>query len=359
MIELSGSYSDGKTSRQAAATLQVQPSGAYRLMLGDTIRRGHIRELDISPRVGGIPRRLTFAAGEVLTTNDNDAVDHLFRRCGGNRLYAALHWLENHWGAVIGLTGLTVLCVCLYTVYGIPAVARSLAHAIPVSLLKTTDKQALAVLDRLHFKDSALDESRRNSLREHLLAATPSLDPPVTIVFRGGGALGANAFALPGGTVVFTDQLVELASEREQIMAVYAHELGHLVHRHSLRRITQNSLAATTALLIAGDPGATTGLLGAIPFALTDLAWSREFEREADDYALEFLRARELAPRHFVNMMKRLQCSQHSQGADESSPETFRECLDSKFWREDAGKDWSFYLFSHPPAAARIRRFLD
>ena len=199
--------------------------------------------------------------------------------------------------------------------------------------------------------------AKRSTLAEHLLAVTPRLDMPVRIEFRSGGQLGANAFALPGGTVVFTDELVRLASNREQLEAVYGHELGHLDRRHSLRRVAQNSLVTMAAIMITGDASATTDLIGTIPFILTDLAWTREFEREADDYALAYLRQRDLAPQHFADIMKRLECSQRSTGGKDLDAGKFDACLVSDIWSGDEDNEWSFYLFSHPPSAERIQRF--
>ncbi|MEB3735127.1 M48 family metalloprotease [Halopseudomonas pachastrellae] len=44
--------------------------------------------------------------------------------------------------------------------------------------------------------------------------------------FRSAPALGANAFALPGGHLVFTDAMVELAQHDDELVAVLAHEAG-------------------------------------------------------------------------------------------------------------------------------------
>ncbi len=359
MIELAGVWSDGKTSRQAPARLLVYRTGEFRLERDDEIFRGTVAELDISPRIGNTPRRLAFPGGGILETSDNNIVDKLDKLHRDNRLHAALHYLENHWGAVIGLTGATVMFVWLFMAYGVPTIARTLAFAMPTSLLETTDEQTLALLDRLYLEESALSESNRSALAEHLLAVTPRLDLPVNIVFRGGGELGANAFALPGGTVVFTDELVNLATNREQLEAVYGHELGHLDRRHGLRRIAQNSLVTIAAIMITGDPSATTDLIGTIPFILTDLAWSREFEREADDYALAYLSERDLAPQHFVDIMQRLECSQRSTRGEDLDAAKIDACLVSNIWSEDEVNEWSFYLFSHPPSVERIRRFLQ
>jgi Zn-dependent protease with chaperone function len=357
VIELAGAWSDGKTSRQAPARLLIYRTGEYRLEWDDEILKGTVAEVDISPRIGNTPRRLAFPGGGILETTDNDSVDRLDKLHRDNKLHAALHYLESHWTAVISLTGATVMFVWLFMAYGVPTIARTLAFAIPASLLETSDEQTLALLDELYLKETALSDAKRSTLTEHLLAVTPRLDIPVRIEFRSGGQLGANAFALPGGTVVFTDELVRLANNREQLEAVYGHELGHLDRRHSLRRVAQNSLVTMAAIMITGDASATTDLIGTIPFILTDLAWSREFEREADDYALAYLRQRELAPQHFADIMKRLECSQRSTAGEDLDAGKFDACLVSDIWSGDEDNEWSFYLFSHPPSAGRIQRF--
>ena len=54
------------------------------------------------------------------------------------------------------------------------------------------------------------------------------------LLFRDGGKFGANAFALPSGKIIVTDQLASLLND-EQIVGVLAHELGHVVYRHGMR----------------------------------------------------------------------------------------------------------------------------
>ncbi len=56
--------------------------------------------------------------------------------------------------------------------------------------------------------------------------------------FREGGAIGPNAFALPSGTIILTDELVDIAGDdNDMVLAVLAHEIGHVDKKHSLRQI--------------------------------------------------------------------------------------------------------------------------
>ena len=117
---------------------------------------------------------------------------------------------------------------------------------------------------------------------------------------------GANAFALPSGVIVFTDALIELAQDDREIIAVLAHESGHLEQRHALRTVLQNSVALVALALITGDVSSATAFGGALPAFLLQNRFSREFEREADAHAVAVLRRAGIDPALLATMLERL-----------------------------------------------------
>ncbi len=364
MIEIRGNWFDGRSSRQTPATLRVAGSGDCSLHVGDRVYRGRIRDWSVSPRLGDTPRRLTLATGEALETTDNHAVDRMLaevgERSGGHRRHAVLHMLENRWGTVVLMVAATALLAWLFVSYAMPALSQGLADAIPGEFIQGSDAQSLAMLDGLFFEDSRLDQARQDGLRERLLAATPDLYLPVNIEFRrGGNIVGANALALHGGTILFTDELVELAGNDEQLQTIYGHELGHLQHRHALRRVIQNSLINAVLIFVLGDASGIPDLVGGDVFGLADLAWTRELEREADDYALAYMREHDLAPQHFADALKRLECSHRTEPGDDHASEEFLACLDEEPGWEDDDFQWTFYLSTHPATSERIERFTN
>ena len=129
----------------------------------------------------------------------------------------------------------------------------------------------------------------------------------LTVLFRKGGRVGPNAFALPDGTILFTDEMVRLADHDDELVAVLAHEIGHVVHRHGLRAVIQDSLLGFALLAITGDATGSSELFLGLPVLLTQLAYSRTFEREADNYALDYLRAHNIPPIHFAHLMRRIE----------------------------------------------------
>jgi hypothetical protein len=84
--------------------------------------------------------------------------------------------------------------------------------------------------------------------------------------------MGANAFALPGGTVVVTDQLLELSPDDAALAGVLAHEIGHVEHRHLMRQLISGTVVGVVATLLAGD---TSSVMVALPAVLADLSYSR------------------------------------------------------------------------------------
>ena len=115
--------------------------------------------------------------------------------------------------------------------------------------------------------------------------------------------IGANALALPSGTIIVTDDLVTLARDDREIFGVLAHEAGHVDHRHGLRNILQNSIVGLVVAWFIGD---VSSIAAAAPTALLEASYSRELEREADMYAVEVLRTNGIPVRHFAEILRRL-----------------------------------------------------
>ena len=115
--------------------------------------------------------------------------------------------------------------------------------------------------------------------------------------------MGANALALPGGSIVVTDGLVQLAENDEQIMAALAHEMGHVDYQHGLRSALQNSLTALLMAGLLGDITSVSSLSATLPTILVENRYSRKFELEADAYAVALLQSQQIDPEQLVRML--------------------------------------------------------
>lgn len=108
---------------------------------------------------------------------------------------------------------------------------------------------------------------------------TPS-QPRVTLV----RSKLPNAFALPGGQIYVFSSLINEAKTSDEFAGVVAHEVGHVVHRHSLQQIIASS---GTGIIVGFMLGDMTGMSVAAGLGATvlDSRNSRTAEHEADAFA--------------------------------------------------------------------------
>lgn len=294
-------------------------------------------EVRVSPRLGQSPRLIELSGDRRCETNDNDAVDAALAHLGRGKAAAWLHWLETNWRAVV--LGLVVVSVATWTAvrYGLPAAAEALARKLPIEVNEQIGRDALSTLDRVVFVPSAFSEERQRELKQAFgdFLVRNADAYPYRVEFRSSPQLGANALALPSGVIVLTDELVELAQDDREIIAVLAHECGHIQGRHGLRTVLQNSAVVVLFALITGDVSSITALGGALPTLLLQSKFSRTFEEEADAYAAVALRRAGLSPDHLADALERLEASRPEGGADSAVLS---------------------YVSSHPPTPERIRR---
>ena len=97
-------------------------------------------------------------------------------------------------------------------------------------------------------------------------------------------------------------------------------------------------MKAHVLLAITGDVSGSSEIFLSLPVVLTELAYSRGFEREADRYALDYLQANNLRTDHFAHLMRRIdQAAESRQG--------------------DSKRKWLSYISTHPLTEERIREF--
>src|SRR5258706_60274 len=224
---------DGKTSQRTA--VELYPEGAALRVLGSGIdRTWSWSEVRVSSRVGNTARHLYLPDGSQCETADNDAIDAwLAARHGADRF--SVHRIERRLRYALAALALTAVAVWLGFAYGIPALAKQVAFRLPASTERLIGADALRALDQTLLGPSALPPERAAELQKLFAGVTADLASHYRLELRAGRRLGANALALPSGIIVLTDELVKLADDDRQILAVLAHELGRIRQRHALR----------------------------------------------------------------------------------------------------------------------------
>lgn len=247
---------------------------------------------------------------------------------------------QQSWRRVLAAMGLLVALSVGGWVWGVPWAGQVIVALVPKSVDAELGNAAFEQIEDQWLKPSELPAARQAALRaafdRAIARAVPVDAAPYRLEFRA-SRIGPNAFALPGGIIVMTDELVELVDGDDTlILGVLAHEYGHVRHRHGMRQLVQAGVLGAAAGAAFGD---YSSVLAAVPVLLGTLGYSRDFEREADRQSIDILRANGHAPAVMVGFFERLAAwRQKKAPGQETSP-------------------LGIAFSSHPADAERIERF--
>jgi len=164
------------------------------------------------------------------------------------------------------------------------------------------------VTKKFNLTDAGLDRTERIGQR----CAKASLRPGLLYKFHVIQSREINGFSLPGGHVYVTTALLKLANENE-LASVLAHEVGHIVARHSLKTLKQSQeydeIAKQLGELtgVAGDVARDLGVaLGQIVGAGFLTVHSRDEEREADFLGVRTMPRAGFDPQGMITMFQKL-----------------------------------------------------
>jgi len=113
-----------------------------------------------------------------------------------------------------------------------------------------------------------------------------------------------NAFALPGNHIIVFSGLIAYAENAEEIAGVLSHELGHVTKNHIERKLVKEVGLSMLFVLVGGNEGQQ--ILQQVLHTLSSTAFDREFETEADMFAVETMTKANIDPEHLSNFMFRI-----------------------------------------------------
>ena len=341
-----GLWFDGRTSGAREVAVRLQPgAGGPSLALhaadGEAIVLRH-REVDWPERWSArrMPRKLVVDLGPRGSLEIADpAAWQQALDAAGHRATVATR-MQTRWPAFLAMLVVVAGAVLAFYRWGTPWAATQLTAQVPLAWETDLSARFLQDLDGSWLKPSKLPPERQAAVRarfDQLVAAIPpelrryrGYQPPLTLHFRSG--MPANAFALPGGTIVMTDAIVELADKTklgdEALAGVLAHEIGHVVHRHSTRLVVEQGVLNVGLGMALGDVSWMASMGGSL---LTGLSYRRGHESEADCFAVALMQRTGGQARPMADLLMQM-----DKGAKEG---------------EKAG--WSEWLSSHPATPER------
>lgn len=287
------SYPSG-SSRKTPARLVVQGSDDDPTLVlsdaaGELLAEAPSSALDVDPRLGSAPRRMTFPDGTLFETADHAGAEALF----GRDRWSILHGLEQfHW-RLVPITIATIGGAYLVYRYALEYLVMAAVALTPQVLVEQLDRGTMRTLDLTMVNQTQLSTDERAEVQaifETMLAALPEREADrhsFELHFRDGGRIGPNAFALPGGTIVFTDEFIEMFPDDDIIAAVIGHEIGHVVEQHGLQQFYRALGLYFLITMLAGETGPLMEDVLLEGNALLSLSYSRAHEREADIFGLQ------------------------------------------------------------------------
>lgn len=333
MITFAAQYYDGIVSHATDVTIEVNDDNLVSITGAPELIQFPLEAVSISARLGNTLRKLTMPDGSTCETNAHQELDALLRRGNHGRTGAFLYLLESTWRAALFASVVLVGLLAIGVRWGIPLIAKQAAYAVPTGMAFDLGRGTMSLLDQSILNPSELPSTRQDELSSKFLSLAASYpELPLELHFRRG--VGPNAFALPDGSVIVTDELVALAKDDNEILGVLLHEIGHVHHRHALRKALESSTVVLLVSAYLGDVTQLSALSSALPGIIAQQHYSREHETEADTFALEQMDKVRIARRHYANILRALE-----------------NTIDQKPTRG------TNYLASHPPTAERVLRF--
>jgi predicted Zn-dependent protease len=172
------------------------------------------------------------------------------------------------------------LSVTAFVFWGVPVFAGPLARATPIQMEKDMGRSFDAQMGAMFRRCEG--EAGQGVLDELGTRLSMQSDTPFDVRVRAVQAPFVNAFALPGGSVLVTDDLIREAETPDELAAVVAHEVAHIEKRHVMQAVWRS--LGVGLLLDAVVGGGTGAGQQAVLLAgqATDLRYGREAELEAD-----------------------------------------------------------------------------
>ena len=181
--QVEGFWFDADSSKASAATLTLNVT-AVTVRFEDRVETARLAEVEISPRLGNTPRRLTFPNGGLFETSANDAIDHMLERTGTGHA-GWLHWLEQRWQLAVLMIVPAAVLLWLAATFGVPALAQFIAARMPPAVARTMAEEVIDSIPRFGFEETQLSDQQRAFLeREFRRLTAPGAGLPTAFLRR-------------------------------------------------------------------------------------------------------------------------------------------------------------------------------
>lgn len=292
-----GRWMDGQSARDHAVHATAEGSELVIYGEGGVVARWPIGSVKVDAMHEGAVFHVecSLAPDALLTLEDPAFVSTLVAH--GAKTSSLLSGSK---GLAIGLASFATLAALIAAVYwNASNISSAIARRIPIS----AERDIAPRMQTLFARNTCKTEKADAAIAVMMSRLDPEhrLDVDVRIV----NLRMANAFALPGGVVILTRDLLEEADGADEVAGVLAHELAHVEHRHALSHMIRSALLGGIWAATLGDYSGFMVVDPKTAYETATLKFSREAEAEADEMALRTLTLRGISAQGLVNFLER------------------------------------------------------
>jgi Zn-dependent protease with chaperone function len=354
-LEFTGAYFDGLSAKKQAVTVRLSPRQmTLTLHDGQTLvwdyadlRRPFASTGNKAPfqlernEAGPKDPRL-----ESLTVDDKTFLANL-NEISAIPLHSSLKLAKGsrHVALVLAVLVIPLFLYGLWKVV-IPQLSDRVAMQVPVSWEEKLGQTVLEGLpDALSPRPDQAKEKALHAIVDRLLQTGPNQPYEIRVYISPFEMV--NAVALPGGPVIVFQGLLDLAESPEELAGVLAHEIQHVLLRHSTRGIIRALTSQILLSLMVGDMNGSMDMMLNVAGELDGLSHSRKMELEADRLGMELILTAGIDPNGMVRMFEKLGEQEKLLIQGDKATETGPE--------EDSSS-WTEYLSTHPAGWDRVGR---
>jgi predicted Zn-dependent protease len=178
---------------------------------------------------------------------------------------------------------MTIALVGGFLWFGLPLLAKPIAAVVPQAFQDRLGRQVIAFIAGKNKTCTA--PAGIHALERLTDRLETGLERPPLVDVRVIDSPMVNALAAPGRHIVVFRGLLEKAESADEVAGVLAHEMGHVVHHHSMQALVRHYALSLVVTVLTGNDA----FLGNAGTLLLQFAYSREAETEADATAIEIL----------------------------------------------------------------------
>ncbi len=203
---------------------------------------------------------------------------------------------------IVAVTFLIAALIYFVFTIGSEWISSAVADIIPIEIQKKIGQTSLSSMETQELEASNLPQYTQNKISKRFFHLIQQDSSEVKLYFK--RASYPNAFALPGNYIVILDSLVKMSKDTANytdVLGVLAHEYGHLHYKHSLKLVIKGGLIGVIISYFVGD---FSLVVAGMAKQMLSLSYSRNYEEQADDYAISLMRKNNLSLLPLATMLE-------------------------------------------------------